>query len=294
MLSFPPSTVDRASRAVALLVCVLVGASLSGCQSDTPPSSYVARVGSDYLTEADLDRMLAGMGPVRDSTEARQQAIDQWVTRTLLYQEAKRLNLGSNDEVQQRLRRQRRSVLASALRTRFEEEADVRPTPEEVRTYFERYKEQLRLREPHVRVQYLAASDRTTAQTVRRELRTPPAPPDTTWARLVAEYATDTTRARQLSRRFFPRSQFNQQVPALADRLDALQEGETTSIVEANGRYHVLRLDRRLPEGTPPELDWIEPKIRRRLRIRGRKQIHATEVQRLRNRVQADGALELP
>ena len=286
-------TASCATR-LRVLLALLLSAGLAGCQTEAPPDSYVARVGTSYLTETDLDRMLGGMGPVRDSTEARKQAIDQWVTRTLLYREAERLNLSSDDEVQQRLRRQRRAVLVSALRTRLEEKADVRPTPEEVRTYFERHEEQLRLQEPYVRVQYLATPDRASARTVRQELRTPPAPPDTTWARLVTEYAADTTQARRLSRRFFSQSRLGQQVPAFADRLADLQEGETTPVAQANGRYHVLRLDRRLSEGTPPELDWIEPKIRRRLRIRARKQIHATEVQRLRNRAQADGTLELP
>ena len=285
---------DASLSAVVALVFLFVGTGLSGCQSSPPPGSYVARVGSYHLTEADLAEMLAAMGPVRDSTEARRQAIDQWVTRTLLYREAERLNLDADDEVQQRLQRQRRSVLVSAVRTRLAEAADVRPTAGEVRTYFERHKEQLRLREPYVRVQHVTTADRATAQAVRRELRTPPAPPDTAWARLVAEYAVDTTRARQLSQQFVPQSRLNHQVPALADRIDALAEGETTPIVEADGRYHVLRLDRRIPEGTPPKLDWVEAEIRHRLQIRARKQTHATEVQRLRNRAQADGALELP
>lgn len=279
---------------VSGLVLLLLAPGLAGCQSDAPPDEYVARVGSHYLTEADLDRMLAGMGSVRDSTKARQQAIDQWVTRTLLYREAERLNLDANDDVQKRLQRQRRAVVISALRSRFEEEADLRPTQEEVRTYFERHEKQMGLQESYVRVQYLTTADRAAAQTVRQELRTPPAPPDTTWARLVSEFAMDTTRARQWSRGFVPQSRINQHLPFLADRVDGLREGETTPVVEANGRYHVVRLDRRIPEGTPPELDWIEPEIRRRLRIRARKQIQATEVQRLRNRAQADGVLELP
>jgi len=275
-------------------LALLLGIALGGCQSDPPPPSYVARVGSEYLTEADLDRMLAGMGPSRDTTAARKQAIDQWVTRTLLYREAQRLNLGSTDAVQRKLERQRRSILVSALRDRFEDEAEVQPSPDEVRTYFERHREQLRLREPYVRVQYLATSRRAAAQTVQQTLRTPPAPPDTTWARLAVEYATDTTQARQLSQRFLPESQLDRQFPFLAEPLDALAEGETTSIIEANGQYHVLRLDRRVPEGASPNLEWVAPQIRRRLRIRARKQIYATEVERLRSRAQADGALEVP
>jgi hypothetical protein len=250
-------------------------------------------VGSHYLTDAELDRMLPEHLSGRDTSKARTQAIHQWVTRTLLYREAERLNLESTDEVQRELERQRRSILVAALRDRYEQEADVEPTPDEVRTYYERHKEQLQLREPYVRVQYLATSRPAAAQTVRQALG-PSSPADTTWTRLVREYAADTTRARRLSQRVVPESQLDQQVPFLAARLDALAEGETTPVVEANGQYHVLRLDRRVPEGASPDLEWVAPQIRRRLRIRARKQMYATEVQRLRSRAEADGALELP
>ena len=290
MTSFSPSG-QRLARAVAVLL--MCGVGLAGCQSDPAPDSYVARVGSHYLTEAELDRMLPGPLPGRDTSKARQQAIDQWVTRTLLYREAERLNLESTDEVQRELERQRRSILVAALRDRYEQETDVEPTPEEVRTYFERHKEQLRLREPYVRVQYLATSRPAAAQTVRQALGDS-SPADTTWTRLVAEYAADTTRARRLSQRVLPERQLDQQLPFLAERLDALTEGETAPVVEANGQYHVLRLDRRVSEGASPDLEWVAPQIRRRLRIRARKQMYATEVQRLRSRAQADGALELP
>lgn len=266
---------------------------LVGCQSEPPPDSYVARVGSHYLTETDLDRMLPGSLPDRDTTTARKQAINQWVTRTLLYREAERLNLGSTDEVQRKLDRQRQSILVAALRDRYEQEANVEPTPEEVRTYFERHKDQLRLREPYVRVHYLATSRSAAAQTVRQALG-PSSPSDTTWTRLVTEYATDTTRARRLSQRILPESQLDQQLPFLADRLDALTDGETAPVVEADGQYHVLRLDRRVTEGASPDLEWVTPQIRQRLQIRARKQMYATEVQRLRSRAQADGTLELP
>lgn len=272
---------------------LVLGLGLAGCQSDPPPDSYVARVGSHYLTDAELDRMLPDRLPGRDTSTARKQAIDQWVTRTLLYREAERLNLESTDEVRRELERQRRSILVAALRDRYEQETDVEPTPEAVRTYFERHKEQLRLREPYVRVQYLATSRPAAARAVREALG-PSSPSDTTWTRLVREHATDTTRARRLSQRVLPERELDQQLPFLAERLDALTDGDIAPVVEANGQYHVLRLDRRVSEGASPDLEWVAPQIRRRLRIRARKQMYATEVQRLRSRAQADGALELP
>jgi len=283
-----------ARRLAIFLGGLLVLALAAGCQSDAPPSSYVARVGSQYLTQDNLDRMLAGMGATPDTSTARQQVIEQWVTRTLLYREAQRLNLQSVEEVQRRLEQQRRSILIAAMKNRLYEEADLSPSEEEVHTYFQRHKDQLSLREPYVSVRYLSTNRRAAAQTVRETLRTRPVQSDSAWNRLVREYAADTARASQMSRRYVPEPHLGKQLPALREALGALEEGDTAPVVTANGRYHVLRLDRRIPKGTAPKLRWIEHEIRRRLRIRARKQMYAHEVQRLRSNAQADGALETP
>jgi hypothetical protein len=289
-----PHPVTGLSRFVLLGGVLLLGLGGGGCASEEPPASYVARVGSQYLTENDLNRRLKGMGPTPDSLKARQQIIDQWVTRTLLYREAQRLNLKSVDTVQQALERQRRSVLRTALKNRLYDEADLTPTPQEVRTYFERHREELRLREPYVNARYLATERPTAAQTVRQILQTLSPQIDSTWSRLVREHAVDTLQARHLSRRFLPESRFLQQLPYRPAQLDALQEGDMAPIVENGGRYHVLRLDRRIPKGTEPKLEWLEPEIRRRLRIRARKQTYAHKVERLRTEAQANDALETP
>ena len=282
-------------RRLALLLSGVLLLTLSaGCQSEDRPSSYVARVGSHYLTEADLNRLLAGMGPTPDSAEARRQIIDQWVTRTLLSREAERRNLASVEEVQRQIERQRRSVLISALKTRLYDETDLTPSPQEVRTYFERHKEQLQLREPYVRIRYLATAQRAAAQTVRQAFRSESAEADSTWTRLVRTHATDTTQTHQLSHRPLPESQVQEALPFLSETLATLDEGDTAPIIEHDDRYHVLRLDRRIPTGAAPKLEWFDTEIRRRLRIRARKQMYTHEVQRLRNEAQADNALEMP
>ncbi len=282
------------SRLGAFLGLVLLGIGIAACQSEDVSSSYIARVGSHHLTQKDLDRMLADMGPIPDSTKARQQIIDQWVTRTLLYREAQRRNLESIDEIQRELNRQRRSILVTALKNRLYDEADLAPSPQEVRAYFGQHKEQMRLRQPYLSVRYLATDRPAAAQTVRQALRTLPPEDDSTWIRLVREHATDTLRARRLSQRFLPVDRLTKQLPFSAKQVAALREGDTAPIVQNNGWHHVLQLDRRIPEDTIPQLEWFEPEIRRRLRIRARKQMYAHEVQRLRNEAQANDALETP
>jgi hypothetical protein len=282
-------------RALLVLVGAAVFAGTLACETEAPPESYVARVGDYYLQEADVQRMLRGMGPVPDSTQARQQVIQQWVEETLLLREAKRLNLSQNEEVQRKLEERRRNTLVSTLTDRFYENTDQPPTDEEVRTYFERYQDQLALREPYVRIRHLTTANEDSAQAARTALLDDPeATADSLWEQLSRRYGEQPRRSRRLADRFLPESRLFAQAPYVRDALDNLQDGEVAPIIEGNDRFHVVQLVRRLPEGTDPELRWVEPEIRRRLRIRHRKQMHARKVERLRNRAKADGLIETP
>ncbi len=278
-----------------LLAVLVVGIALAGCESEEAPSSYVARVGTHYLEEEDVTRLLRGMGPVPDSTEARQQVIEQWVEQTLLLREAERLNLAEDPEVQRRLEKRRRNTLVTTLTNRYYEEMDQEATDEEVQTYFERHQDQLTLREPYVQVRYLSTAQEDSAQTVRQELlQAQEASIDSVWARLSQEYAHRPPRAKRLSERFLPESRLFAQLPYVRDELDALGEGDVAPVIPDSDRYHVLQVVQRVPEGSEPELRWIESEIRRRLRIRHRKQMYAREVQRLRDRAKADSLIETP
>lgn len=277
-----------------LLVPLLAGA-LFGCESDNAPPPHVARVGDHYLTQTKLERLLDGMGPVPDSTEARQQVIDQWIRRTLLLREAKQLNLEKDSEVKRKLKERRRSILVTAFKNRLFEDTEVEPSDEEVRTYFERHEDQLALREPYVRVRHLATNNQDSAQAVRRAIRRArDADVDSVWTQLGRRYARDPERALDLSARFLPERRLFARLPAVQDALAALRDGQVAPIIEDNNHFHVLQLVRRISEGAEPKLRWMESEIRRRLRIRNRKQMYAREVERLRNEAKANNLIETP
>lgn len=277
-------------------VVVVLPLAIFSCESEDPPSSYVARVGDYHLTQSEFDRLLDDMGPVPDSTEARQQVLEQWIRRTLLLREAERLNLSEDPEVRRMLDERRKSTLVSAVTERIYEEAEVEPTDEEIRTYFERHQEQLTLTEPYVRVRHLVVSNQDSAETVRQRLLNirGSAGADSAWRQLGRMYAQNPTRALELSDRFLPERRLFSQLPYVQDEPSELQEGEVAPVLEDGSEYHVLQLVRRISEGTPPKLEWMEAEIRRRLKIRNRKQMYAREVQRLRNRAKANDQIETP
>lgn len=277
-----------------IVAILLIAGTLVGCQSEDPPPSYVARVGDQYLRKADVRRMLEGMGPAPDTTQARQQIIEQWVTRTLLYREAVRLNLASVEEVQRKLQQQRRSVLITAMTDRLYERSEAAPSEEEVRTYFEGHKDQLGLREPYVRIRYLTTDSWASAQAVRQRLASEPVLADSAWAELVQQHATSVPQAEHLSDQFLPESRLVQSVPVAAEQIANLTPGEIAPLLEREGAYHVLKVIDRIDEGEEPKLEWFDDEIRRRLKIRARKQTYTREVQRLRSKARANGVLDVP
>lgn len=282
-------------RLPALLTILLLAGLVAGCQSEEPPSSFTARVGDHYLTQSDLDRLMDDMGPIPDSSEARQQVIEQWIERTLLLREAERLKLSQEPAVERLLEKRRQSTLVSAMTERIYEDTQREPTEEEVRTYFERHQSQLALREPYVRVRHLATTEEDTARRIRTRLqRTPETEADSVWTSLIRRHAEQPDRALEISGQFLPEGRLFSQLPYVRDELSNLREGEIAPLTQDDNRFHVLQLVRRVPEGTSPELRWVEPEIRRRLRIRARKQMYAREVQRLRNRAKANDLLEAP
>jgi hypothetical protein len=252
------------------------------------------------LQQSDLNASLQDLAGL-DTAEARRQIIEQWVTRTLLLQEALAMNLEDTPAVRKRLEEQERAVLVTALTSRIYDAAEVAPTREEIEAYFERHRDRLRLREPYVRVRYLVTRRAETAERIREQMQEQTAAPgadtsraaDALWQQVAREHALDPERAQRLSQQYVPVSRLFIRNATLRATLSRLRAGDLAPVVSTDSLHHVLHLVERIPEGSAPELAWVEPEIRRRLVVRARKQMYAREVQRLRNEAKARNALEI-
>lgn len=266
----------------ALGLCLALMALAAGCQRQTPSQGYVARLGDAYLMQDEVHAALDNLPPRLDSTEARRQFIDQWVTNELLFQEALRLNLRTQQDVQRRLEESERSVLIDALVSQLFEQEMEAPIPSEIRAYFERHKEQLRLREPFAHVRYLFSAEADSARLAHRLLQEATAAADSLWPQLVTRFAQDAELSLTLSGNYFPESRLFIEQPVLRQHLAQLRPGQLAPLIEANGHTHLLQLEDRVPAGSIPELAWIEDQVQRQLTIDARKQMYERQVQRLR------------
>ncbi len=255
----------------------------AGCGQQQPPETFAARVGDAYLMPEEVNAALGSLPSSLDSAEARRLFIDQWVTNELLYQESLRRNLRTREEVQRRLAESERAVLIDALVSQLFDEAVDPPNAAEMRAYFEIHKEQLRLREPFVRVRYLFTPHADSARQARAMLqRATPATADSIWMILAERFAHDPVLSQSIAINYVRESQLFVEQPLLRERLSRLGPRQTAPLIESNGFTHLLHLTDRVPAGTLPELSWIEDQVRRQLTIDARKQMYERQVQRLR------------
>jgi hypothetical protein len=278
------------TRISALLAAII----LVGCSSPKADCDFVARIGEACLSERDVVAALASVPPGLDSTHAARQIIDRWITDELLSQEALRRNLEEDPEVQKRLQENERAVLISTLVNRLYE--DVAPASEsEIAAYFERNIDNLRLREPFLRIRYLNARDSSgalEAMAVLDSIEVFPNP-DSAWSVAVSNLSQDPEAAAVLSSSYFPSSRFFRNIPYLVEMVTSLAPGESGFISSDRNLYHVIQLVDRVEAGAAPHLEWIIADIENRLIIEKRKQMYVDQVQRLRNRALAEGLLDV-
>ena len=255
----------------------------------------MARVGDQYLTREEVDALLEAVPAGQDSAAVQEQFVRQWTTQALLYWEAERRGLGNNPDVQRRLRENERSVLVSALLDELYREASEPAEPAAIQSYFEQHQEQLRLREPFVRVRYLAAASADEAGEARQQIQqAAPATADSLWQALVRRFATDAEAALALSGTHYPEQRLFARQPALQEALSGLEPGEAAPVLaQGDSLFYVLQLVDRVPAGTVPELAWVEGELQQHLAIETRKQMLERQVQRLRNEALAREELEI-
>ena len=286
----------------SILVCTLnlarifvLAFVLAGCGPESSEVDYVARLGDRYLTREDLDSALESLTVLQDSAEAAEQIMEQWITDELLFREAVRRGLRNQEGVQSLLLENERSVLVSALLTELYKEEDSTPDDQDLLTYYEQNKDQLKLTEPFVKIRYLvteSADSAMSAVELMEGIESSPNP-DSAWKAVANRFAEDPDGTTTLSASFYPETRLLSSIPGLNTAVQRLAPGQILSPFELDSRYHIVQLVERIPVGTTPEVALLEDQLRARIAIENRKQLYARQVQRLRNEALAREELDI-
>lgn len=277
---------------IRTLAGLLVLTAFIGCSSDSGPDDYIAKVGSSYLTMADIERSLENQTAFLDSADAVSQIVERWITNELLYQEALSQNLRKDPEVRRLLEDNERSVLISALVNQMTtEDLEGGPSEHAIRTYYEQNRDQLAIREPFVQIRHLAFSSPDSAAIFRRSVAAmgTGALGKAQFARLAAIYGEDGPNPET----YYPQSQLFSAIPGLVEAISELSPGQTLPVVNDGSRYHIFQLLRRMETGSVPAMELIVDDLRAKVSIQLRKQLYGRQVQQLRTRALAQDELEV-
>lgn len=132
---------------IYLLIIVL--SAFFSCNNKTTDTSRqkILEVEGKFLYLDQLQEIMPPNVNAKDSAEIAKSYIKKWVTDVLLYENAKR-NITNKDEIDQLLEDYRKSLIIHQYQQKLlQERLPKEPTEEEINTFYEKYKNQLVLKE---------------------------------------------------------------------------------------------------------------------------------------------------
>ena len=277
-------------------VVLIVGAALAlaACGGAEPPEDWIARVGDAYLTEAELLERYPQLRGRPDSAAARAQLIESWVTDQLLYREATDRQIEQVDSVRRRIEAGRRQVLVDELARAMKQNVEA-PSPSELRAYYERHREDLRLREPYLRIRFISSRQVDSLRAVRERIAGNDSLLEASshWRALENRLGDTEERRTAFSSGYHPLSVLERALPPGGPNLDQLSAGDPGVLWTEGERGHLLYVLERVPEGSVPEFAWVRERIREQVLIRRKKLNYNRQVQRLRTQARANDLLEV-
>jgi hypothetical protein len=262
-----------------------------GCEpvDQGPNQNNLARVGNEVLTiDAAADQIPPFMLE-QDSASALNRYRQDWIRRQIILQEAQRVGISQNAEVQERLQRLREEVLVQGLKDYVlaEYDQDLNITDDEARNYYQAHKDQLVLNERYVRFRHLVTSTYEQAQSVRRDLMR-----GIEWSEAARKYCQNPEARTQESVKFWPISMALADINGMKNMVQRIGITEISPVRRVQGDYHFVQLMEMRPEGDHPDLDWLIGQIKEWLRLEKRRRHFNSYVKNLYLNAQSNNEIE--
>ena len=134
---------------LGIIVCLL-----TSCNQTT--ENVVVEVYNHALTREDLQEMIPAFDQSSDSVVVRQEYIEAWITKQALLHEAENYLPSKEKKFDKEVEEYRQSLIIYAYETkRTEELLNKNVTDEEINQYYEEHKNNFKLRQPIVKINYL-------------------------------------------------------------------------------------------------------------------------------------------
>lgn len=245
---------------ILLLLCGLLALSVFSCDSreGDQQAEHIARVGNEYLSLEQAKEAIPSFIYKEDSAAALDQYRQQWIQRKLVLREAGRMNLGQQEEIQQRLQQARDEILREALRTHIvTSEVDTAVSEQEVEAYYEENKEHFMLGEAYVQYRHLKTQEIEDARTAKRALQS-----GSPWEEVADNYAMEPPDAIDNARKFHPISEVLDDNDIMRRYLQTMNINEISPIQRVNSVYQFVQLTGRREQNEAADKEWVMDKVK--------------------------------
>jgi hypothetical protein len=227
---------------------------LYACSEPQKPESYVARVNSSYLTEADLSELIDSQYV---SGKSRASVIKNWVRQEVLYQEAAKQGLTKTKDYIKTIEDTKRELAAALLLDKFSKSSKPDYTNDDLVNYYNESRTSFRLSFNSYFLNQINFTDRNTAVQFRTEVI------DSGWNKAAEKFAKDTSLIIVSNKVLIPEHDI---YPGKLLRiLEGLYPLEISIVIQDDRGYYtvVQLLDKYFAESVPP-FDVVKSEVEKR------------------------------
>ncbi|GAB5408849.1 MAG: hypothetical protein BalsKO_12140 [Balneolaceae bacterium] len=263
---------------------------LSNCtRKSTTQEPALARVGSTTLTFSEARDAIPDHIFKLDSVEAYKNYRDSWIEQQIVLQDAYRLRIHRQPEIQTRLKKIENDFIAKVAQDYIlgELEQELQVSDEEARAYYQENKDSFVLEERYIRYRHIIAASITDAQTARNDLLR-----GIEWEIVANDFSVNPEVAIRESERFWPESIAGGDVDILNRYLQVIGFSEISVIERVGDQYHFVQLLEERAKGDHPDLEWLIDQIKEWLILEKRRRAFNTYVKNLYLQAQANNEIE--
>lgn len=264
-----------------LFLCLIPAILISGCNglNGDSQSDRLARVGNEYLTLEEARKTIPDFLLQEDSMGVMHTYVEDWIQKEIILQEAERLQLRQNKDVQEKLEKARREILSEALKSyvmaKFNKDLVI--TDEEARNYYQIHKDKFILNERFVRFRHVETPDLEAARAAKRDLML-----GVPWPEVARNYSISPETKIEKSEHFWPASLAVAELDVMNRYLNGVIGQTEISPIRRIGRnYHFVQLMDSKAKGEHPDLHWLIEQIKDWLIIEKRRRHYSSYIKNL-------------
>lgn len=243
-----------------LLVSILIFVS---CSDGDTRSNQIVKVGDSVLTEENLENAL---GDFHNQSKLREEFINDWVEKEILYQEARNNGILDSDQFNRILENSRKELAAAFIINKYLDDNKYEPGSDELKAFYEKYKQDFLFNEDYFKINTAYFNNFETAVRFRKLLV------ESDWKKALNSFRGDETIINEQSSILIPAHKFGS-VAQYKIVTNLLPNEVSIVLQEEPQKFVIVQLIEKYDKGTLPSFDMITDIVKERFMILKNKEL---------------------